>query len=50
MNIDNVEEPTLIYGGAGGISFIESVESDIRSVLREEKLARSNVSDVVRYF
>ena len=48
MNIDNVEEPTLIYGGAGGISFIESVESDIRSVLREEKLARSNVSDEVR--
>jgi ABC-2 type transport system permease protein len=48
VNIDNTEEPTLVYGGAGGISFIESVESDIRGVLREERLARSNVSDEVR--
>lgn len=47
-NIDNSVEPVLVYGGAGGISFIESVESDIRGVLREERLARSNVSDEVR--
>ena len=48
MNINNMKEPTLIYGGSGGISFIRSVESDIRGVLREEKLARSNISDEVR--
>ncbi len=48
QNVENIEEPTLVYGGAGGISFIESVESDIRRVLREERLARSNVSDEVR--
>lgn len=47
-NIDNTVEPTLVYGGSGGISFIESVESDIRGVLREERLARSNVSEEIR--
>lgn len=48
QNVDNSEEPTLVYGGAGGISFIESVESDIRGVLRNEQLSRSNVSEEVR--
>ncbi|MBO6795151.1 MAG: ABC transporter permease [Balneolaceae bacterium] len=47
-NINYTERPTLVYGGAGGISFIESVESDVRRVLREERLARSNVSEEVR--
>ncbi len=47
-NVDNIEEPTLVYGGSGGISFIESVESDVRRVLRDERLARSNVPDEVR--
>jgi ABC-2 type transport system permease protein len=47
-NINYSERPTLVYGGSGGISFIESVESDVRRVLREERLARSNVSAEVR--
>lgn len=48
QNIDNTTLPTLVYGGSGGISFIKSVESDIRNVLRDEQLARSSVSDEVR--
>ncbi len=40
--------PTLIYSGSGGISFISSIRSDIRDVVREEKLERANVSDNVR--
>lgn len=47
-NVANNEQATLIYGGSGGISFIESVESNIRNVFREERLSRSNVSDEVR--
>tara|TARA_Y100001935_G_scaffold93147_1_gene77414 strand:- start:27146 stop:28444 length:1299 start_codon:yes stop_codon:yes gene_type:complete len=46
--IDSNTSPTLLYGGSGGISFIESIRSDIRSVVREERLARANVSDDIR--
>lgn len=48
QNINNTTLPTLVYGGSGGISFIQSVESDVRNVLRDERLARSSVSDEVR--
>ncbi|MEQ9310256.1 MAG: ABC transporter permease [Balneolaceae bacterium] len=46
--INLTESPTLVYGGSGGLSFIESVEDHLREVVREEQLARSNVSDEVR--
>tara|TARA_R110000868_G_scaffold304437_15_gene565221 strand:- start:21881 stop:23185 length:1305 start_codon:yes stop_codon:yes gene_type:complete len=46
--INQTESPTLVYGGSGGISFIESVEDHLREVVREEQLARSNVSAEVR--
>ncbi len=46
--IQNTEEPSLIYGGSGGLSFIETVETDLQNVVREERLARSEVSDEVR--
>ena len=48
QNFNNTTLPTLVYGGSGGISFIQSVESDVRNVLRDERLARSSVSDEVR--
>jgi len=47
-NVNDISEPTLVYGGSGGISFIESVESDVRRALREERLARSNVPEEIR--
>jgi ABC-2 type transport system permease protein len=46
--IETGESPTLIYSGSGGIAFIESVEDDLQSALRDERLSRSNVSDEVR--
>jgi ABC-2 type transport system permease protein len=42
------KSPTLIYGGSGGISLISAIRSDLRDVIREEKLSRANVSDTVR--
>ena len=48
QNINNTTLPTLVYGGSGGILFIQSVESDVRNVLRDERLASSSVSDEVR--
>ncbi|SMO97104.1 ABC transporter permease [Gracilimonas mengyeensis] len=40
--------PVMIYGGSGGIGFISSVRSDLRDVIREERLSRENVSEDVR--
>ena len=47
-HINVTEEPTLVYGGSGGISFIESIEDDLQRVIRNERISRSNVSDEVR--
>lgn len=46
--LDSSESPTLIYGGSGGLSFIRSVEDNLRDVVREEQLSRSNVSEEIR--
>ncbi len=46
--IETSESPTLVYGGSGGLSFIESVEDHLREVVREERLSRSQVSPEVR--
>lgn len=46
--IDGTRTPELIYGGSGGITFVEKVRSDLRSSIREEKLDRSNVGPEVR--
>lgn len=46
--ITHAKSPTLIYGGSGGMSFISAVRSDIREVVREERLSRENVSDTIR--
>lgn len=46
--VTHAKSPTLIHGGSGGLSFISAVRSDLREVVREERLARENVSDEVR--
>ncbi|GAB5408583.1 MAG: ABC transporter permease [Balneolaceae bacterium] len=46
--VDSAKTPTLIYGGSGGLNFLGSVRSDLRNVVQEERLARSNVSDEIR--
>ena len=46
--IDSAATPTLIYGGSGGLNFLSSVRSDLRDVVREERLSRSNVSQDIR--
>ena len=47
-NVNNTEQTTLIYGGSGGIAFIESVEDDIRAAYRNVRISQSQVSDEVR--
>ncbi len=46
--IDSSESPTLVYGGSGGLSFIDSIQDNLREVVREERLSRSQVSPEVR--
>lgn len=48
MHVDSTTSTELVYGGGGGITFLNSVESDLRDVIREERLARANVSEDVR--
>lgn len=46
--ITHAKSPTLVHGGSGGLSFISAVRSDLREVVREERLSRENVSETVR--
>lgn len=49
---DHIEDGSrnleLFYSGGGGINFINSVETDLRDAIREERLARADVSEEVR--
>ncbi|MFD2533317.1 ABC transporter permease [Gracilimonas halophila] len=46
--LTHAKSPTLVHGGSGGLSFISAVRSDLREVVREERLSRENVSERVR--
>ena len=46
--IESGTSPTLVYGGSGGLSFIGSVQDELRDVVRDERISRSNVSDEIR--
>ncbi len=46
--IDSGDSPTLVYGGSGGLSFIGSVQDELRDAVRDERISRSNVSDEIR--
>ena len=48
---ENIEENTdleLIYSGSGGLQLLSTVRSDMREVIREEKLRRAEVSDNIQ--
>jgi ABC-2 type transport system permease protein len=47
-NITEEKDLELIYSGSGGIQLLTSVRSDIREVVREERLKRANVSDEIQ--
>ena len=47
-NITEEKDLELIYSGSGGIQLLTSVRSDIREVVREERLKRANVSDGIQ--
>lgn len=38
----------LIYKGSGGLSLLESVRGDVRSVVREQRLAQAEITDEIR--
>lgn len=40
--------PELVYGGSGGIALLSSIRNDLRDAIREERLARANVSEEVQ--
>lgn len=48
QNIENNIPLELIYSGSGGLSLLSSVRSDLRDVIREEKLIRAEVSDEIQ--
>ena len=47
-NITDEKDLELIYSGSGGIQLLTSVRSDIREVVREERLKRANVSKEIQ--
>lgn len=47
-NIENNKSLELIYSGSGGLQLLSTVRSDMRDVIREEKLRRANVSDNIQ--
>jgi len=47
-NIENNQSLELIYSGSGGLTLLSTVRSDMRDVIREEKLRRADVSDNIQ--
>lgn len=47
-NIENNESLELIYSGSGGLQLLSTVRSDMRDVIREEKLRRADVSENIQ--
>jgi ABC-2 type transport system permease protein len=47
-NIENNQSLELIYSGSGGLQLLSDVRSDMRDVIREEKLRRADVSDNIQ--
>lgn len=51
VNEENINENRnleLIYSGSGGLTLLSTVRTDMREVIREEKLMRANVSDEIQ--
>lgn len=47
-NITSDKPLELIYSGSGGIQLLNSIESDMREVIREERLQRAEVSQDIQ--
>jgi ABC-2 type transport system permease protein len=47
-NINDNKSLELIYSGSGGLTLLATVRSDMRDVIREEKLRRAEVSDDIQ--
>lgn len=47
-NIENEKNLELIYSGSGGIQLLTSVRSDVREVIRQERLRRADVSEEIQ--
>jgi ABC-2 type transport system permease protein len=47
-NINDNKSLELIYSGSGGLTLLSTVRSDMRDVIREEKLRRAEVSDDIQ--
>lgn len=47
-NIIDNKSLELIYSGSGGLTLLSTVRSDMRDVIREEKLRRAEVSDDIQ--
>jgi ABC-2 type transport system permease protein len=47
-NIESDKNAELVYGGSGGINLLNSIRSDLRDAIREERLDRANVSESVK--
>ncbi|MFO7845716.1 MAG: ABC transporter permease, partial [Balneolaceae bacterium] len=48
QNINENSSLELIYSGSGGLTLLTSVRSDLRDVIREEKLKRAEVSEEIQ--
>lgn len=47
-NIGTDKNAELVYSGSGGINLLNSIRSDLRDAIREERLQRANVSETVQ--
>lgn len=47
-NITTDKNLELIYSGSGGIQLLNSIRSDVREVIREERLKRAEVSEEIQ--
>ncbi len=47
-HINGEKNPEFVSGGSGGISLQSAIRSDLREVIRNERLARANVSNEVQ--
>lgn len=48
VHVSADQNPELVYGGSGGFALLNSIRSDLRDVIKEERLKRANVSEEIQ--
>lgn len=48
VHIEGEEDPEFLSSGSGGLGLQSSIQSDLREVIRNERLARANVSEDIQ--